>query len=190
MSRHNAPVEPSGWGLNGRPCAFDGVRQGECPLSPCPRSPRVYLSQGLSTRCHTRIGPGKGLCAGGTATERKGRTCRSIRACVPGTPGRLLDPGRADDEGLYPGHRRRRREGRKDRVLGPQVACLQDQEEPQGALRADEHRRSLGRSGRNGAPHGHRDGRDPLHHRQGRGARDRAVGADAQGRPRRPSRRP
>ena len=84
---------------------------------------------------------------------------------------------------------RGRRQGRQDRVLGPQDRRLQDQEEPQGALLADEHRGAAGGDRRDGAAHGPLARRHPLHHRARRGARDRALHPDAQERPRRPPRR-
>lgn len=43
----------------------------------------------------------------------------------------------------------------KTEYWGLPVPRLQDQEEPQGPLYADQHRRPAGRRGRNGAPHGH-----------------------------------
>ncbi len=174
----------SGRRLNGRSPHEKSWGRAMRPGCRCFRS---FGSLGLSVRRLPHRGPKGALRRTGKTKERQQRA--TLRACLPGAPGYFAGAGRCPDQGIERGHHRGRRQDRQGRVLGRQAPRLQDQEEPQGALLADEHRRAAGGGGRDGAAHAALPGRDPVPHRARRCARDRAFHPDAQERPRRPARR-
>ena len=177
-------VTRSGWRLNGS----RSLMRAEARQRPAPGVFALSGPLGLSTQLMLHR-PKRGFAPGRTATTRKGQTMPLYEHVFLARQ----DISQAQVEALTKeytrGHRRRRRQGRQDRVLGPQDPRLQDQEEPQGALLADEHRRAAGRGGGDGAAHGPLARRHPLHDHPRRRARDRALDPDAQERPRRPPRR-
>ena len=156
-----------------------GRAHARLPVSPLFR---VLWAFPCSQRC---LGPKRGFAPERTSQRKERPFHASLRARIPGAPGHQSGAGRGADEGIQRRHHRRRRQGRQDRVLGPQDRRLQDQEEPQGPLLAHEPRGSSGGDCRDGAPHGPVARRHPLHHHPRRRARDRALHPDAQERPRR-----
>ena len=91
--------------------------------------------------------------AAGRETAVRSVCFAELRMRVSRAPGHYGQPGRGHERRLRRNRRQRRRRSEEARILGPPQPRLPGQEEPQGALYADEHRGAGRRGARDAAHH-------------------------------------